>query len=174
VTTAELAIVVTGTVGLGSPAIAHAFELIRERRRREGALAEKKADEMRSLLDSLTGTMFEHTGQLITLELWMSDSAMSRFSNNRPAPAVRSTRRELYTLNGRLVIRRGRQDELVTALRDYLRPTDEALAEIDASWEKAEFFYTEKELNERASLYWQKYEDFVDTAKAQLELAEEV
>jgi len=170
-----LAIIVTGAVGLGAPAIAQTFERFREKDRRKSARAEKTADELRGLLDALTGTMFEHTQLLVTLESWMRDSTIrpSGESPTGPGPDTRPTRRELYTLNGRLAIRRGRDDGLVKALGDYLKPTDEAIAEIERLWAHHEPFDCDDDaLKDRASLYRQRYEDFVDAAKKFLDRVE--
>ncbi len=166
--TADLAILVTGAVGLGTPALSALFQS----RRDEGAAARmrsgKDLDELRSLLDELTATMYTHTTSLVALEVWMRQSTFG-LPHAKSSPRVQTTRATLYTLNARLVIRRGRGDQLVKALGAYLKPTDDAIAEMDALWPKNEpFDYADEQLEEHARLYWHAYEGFVDACKAEV------
>ena len=55
----------------------------------------------------------------------------------------------------------------MVVLGHYLKLTDDAIAEINRlDWVRNEpFDYTDKQLEERAHTYWQRYEAFVDAAK---------
>jgi hypothetical protein len=166
VTTAELAIVVTGAVGLGTPALSARFEAIREGRRAIRERVSKDLDELRSVLDELTAVMFEHTTALVAVERWMQRSTFGD-TPSKPAPELRPSRKTLYTLNARLWIRLGRDDPLVRSLGSYLELVDRAVAEIEALWPKNEpFDYSDAQLDQRAGTYWAAYEAFVDAAQA--------
>jgi hypothetical protein len=168
VDTADLAILVTGAVGLGTPGLSALFQWRRDKGAAARARSDRDLDELRGLLDELTVTMHEHTTSLIALEGWMRRSTFGP-PNAGTSPHVETTRATLYTLNARIVIRRGRDDQLVEALAAYLKPTDDAIAEMDALWPKNEpFDYTDKQLEERAHHYWHVYEGFVDACKAEV------
>jgi hypothetical protein len=166
VTTAELAIIVTGTVGLGAPALAAFFGWLREKQHAKRERVAKDLDDLRALLDELLPTMFDHTNRLLALEGWMRDQTIRR-DREDPAPSTADTRRQMYASNARLVIRRGRDDVLVTSLGRYLKVTDEAKAELDTIYAENDVFdLSDEELEQRAHVYWQAYEDFGDTCKS--------
>jgi hypothetical protein len=165
ITTAEIAIVTTGAVGLGTPVLSAFFQLLRDKSAAKRDQRATDLNELRVLLDELTAVVYTHTTQLIELERWMQRSAFS-LPNPEKAPETDPTRRELYTLNARLVIRRGRHDQLVKRLGSYLKLTDEAVAEIGSLWSKHEpFDYDDERLDARAHGYWAAYETFVDASK---------
>jgi hypothetical protein len=168
VDTADLAIIVTGVVGLGTPGLSALFQWRRDQGTAARVRSDKDLDELRGLLDELTATMYTHTMSLIALEAWMRQSTFG-LSHAKSSPRVQTTRATLYTLNARLVIRRGRDDQLLKALGVYLKTTDDAIAEMDALWPKGEpFDYTDEQLEARARRYWHVYEGFVDACKAEV------
>ena len=87
---------------------------------------------------------------------------------SRPtAEMARSTRHKLYASNARLVVRRGREDRLVVALGRYLKPTDEAMVELEVINDDHDVLdVTDEQLAERAARYWSAYEAFADECKA--------
>jgi hypothetical protein len=164
--TAEVAILTTGVVGLGAPAISAFFQGKRDKGIAKREQLSKDLDELRRLLDELSEACYRHTTQLVNLEIWMQRSFLS-LPNAEHAPEIGSSRRELYTLNARLVIRRGRDDDLVQVLGAYLKLTDDAVDEIGSLWEThGPFDYDDEALRARAHKYWAAYEAFVDAAKA--------
>jgi len=165
VSTAEVAILTTGAVGLGTPAIAAFFQWLRDKGAAAREREAKDLDELRALLDELSAACYRHATKLISLEKWMQRSFLS-LPNPTKAPNTTGTRRELYTLNARLVIRRGRDDRLVKSLGNFLRRTDEAVKEIGDLWTANEpFDYDDDQLDQRAHSYWEAYERFVDESK---------
>lgn len=124
----------------------------------------KDTDELRALLDDLTAAMFEHTTNLIRRERWLMQSTLN-LDPPKIAPDVLPTRRTLYTLNARLVIRRGRDDSLVESLGRYLKVTDDTIAEMNALDYPEPYDYSDEQLEQRAHSYWQAYEAFVDGSK---------
>lgn len=168
--TAELAVLVSGAVGLGAPAIAAYFQRGRDRgaARREREASDRQ--ELRSLLDETTATLHARTKQLISLEKWMQASFLHR---PRPAsaPSVEQSDSPLIaSLEARLVIRRGREDALVESFHSYLKVTDAALAEIGMLWDEGEpFDYDDDDLERRADRYRDAFAAFLDRAKRVLD-----
>lgn len=165
-TTAELAILTTGVVGLGAPAIAAGAQWFlagktatRERRSRD-------LDELRELLDEITVVIHRHTKRVVAIEKWMQGSTF-HLPHDEDAPDSRPTREKVELLDARLVIRRGRDDRvLVRALRKYLAVTDAALDQVERVWNEQEpFDYDDDVLTARADKYWDAYKDFVDASK---------
>lgn len=164
--TAGLAIVTTGVVGLGAPAISAYFQRLRDEDGAAQARHSKDLDELRRLLDEAAAVLHRWTQQLIGLEQWMQRSTFG-LPNAKHAPRMELEDRALIsTLEARLVIRRGRNDGLVTKLQAYLRLVDKALAEIDARWTGTDpFDYDDEELAARAIDYRRAFDAFVDTSK---------
>lgn len=166
VDTAQLAIVVSGVVGIGSPIVAGVVGRANESQKTRRERAAHDVDDLREVLDGLLPVMFDHTNRVISLERSMQASAFGLL-REEPAPETRASRRELYAANARLVVRRGRDDRLVRSLGDYLRVTDEAVAEIDQLWDAHEpFGYDDAQLGRRARSYWDAYEAFADMSTA--------
>ena len=164
--TEQLAIVVTGAVGILAPAVAAGFGWLREKQQARRERVAKDLDDLRALLDELMPLMYDHTQQLIALESWLQRDTFG-LPRAKAAPPQGVLRRDLYALNARLVIRRGRDDVLVASLSAYLKVTDEALAEIHALRERGEpFDYNDERLEQRAHSYWRAYEAFGDTCKS--------
>jgi hypothetical protein len=166
VETEQLAIVVTGAVGLGAPSLAALFGWLREKQHAQRERVEKDLDDLRDLLDQLLPLMFEHTQRLLAFERWVRD-ATTRRSHADAAPNLIETRRTLYAYNARLVIRLGRDHRLVTVLGHYLKDVDEAWSHVGQIHEEHDVFDADDaELAKRARLYWFTYEGVVDAAKA--------
>ncbi|MGV1047868.1 MAG: hypothetical protein ACOYD4_05005 [Solirubrobacterales bacterium] len=165
--TAELAIITTGAVGLGTPALSALFQA---RRESEAAARDQRAkdrDELRGLLDQTTAALHDRTERLTALESWMQRATFG-LPKAKHAPKFEPDQRALLlTMEARLVIRRGRGDILVTALHEYLRLTDAALTEIDRRWNPDEepFDYSDEQLADRALSYRQAFDHFVDRSK---------
>lgn len=166
-TTAEIAIVTTGAVGLASPAIAAGAQLLLADRTAQRERLSKDLDELRGLLDETTLALHRHTTDVVALEKWMQEFAFGLRRRTEEAPWTDATRQELYLLNARLIIRRGRNDEwLVRKLRECLELTDHAVEEIGSLWAAQEpFDYGDEQLQARANGYWSAYNDFVDVCK---------
>lgn len=161
--TAQLAIVVSGAVGLGAPSITALFTHLRENRQAGREQAAKNLDDLRELLDDLLPMMFTHTSVLIRHELWMRDRTVTPSDPGPAPPPLDDSRRQLYTANVRLIIRRGREDRLTRALRQYLRLVDEGQAEIGKVWDTNDVFdQSDEQLAHRSSTYWDAYEAFAD------------
>jgi len=70
-------------------------------------------------------------------------------------------------MEARLIIRRGRKDQLVADLQGYLFTTDGGLEQIGELWDRHEpFDFNDDQLKERAERYRRRFQEFVDTAKA--------
>jgi hypothetical protein len=153
-------------VGLGAPALTALSTWLREKQQADRERARRDFEDLRALLDKLTPAMFDHTNLLLRLEEWMQDRATRRQRVDSP-PDLEASRRQLYMLNARLVIRRGREDALVKSLGVYLKISDESRDEIGQLWEDdLSFDYSDKQLAERAGRYWSAYEAFTDDCKS--------
>jgi hypothetical protein len=167
--TPELAILTTGIVGLGAPSIAAFFQWLRDKGGAERERWSKDREELRTLVDELCAATYQHTLLLTSLEAWMHRSFLG-LPNEKTGPSTGATRRELYTLNARLVVRRGREDDLVRILGAYLKLTDEAIKEIGDLWMANEpFDYGDEQLAVRAHEYWAAHEAFIDASKRLLD-----
>jgi hypothetical protein len=163
---AGIAIVTTGVVGLGTPAISAYFQRLRDRDAARRERQSKDRDELRGLLDEATAAMHEWTEDLISLEHWMQLRTFGLPRSKRASELDPGKRADLATLEARLVIRRGRGDVLVSAFRDYIETTDAGKSEIDASWFQDEpFDCSDDQLAERAECYRARFGVFVDKSR---------
>jgi hypothetical protein len=168
-TTAELAVLVSGAVGLGAPTISAAFQRSRDKDAVERDRETRDRDELRALLDETAAALHIRTEQLILLEQWMRASTLRLPKTDEHPEVEASTGPLLSTLEARLVIRRGRGDALVDAFTTYIELTDGALEEIDEGWARQEpFDFDDSQLEGRADRYRGAFEAFVDRAKETL------
>lgn len=63
--TAQLAIITSGTVGLGAPSLTALFGWLREEQSAKRELIANDLDDLRTLLDGLLPLMFDHTNRLL-------------------------------------------------------------------------------------------------------------
>ncbi len=166
-TTAEVAIVVSGAVAIGTTGFTAFFQWLREKSAAARERTGKDLDELRSLLDELTAAMHRHTTQLIALEHYLDLRDMTPGGARGKVPSVHPTQRILYTLHARLVIRLGRGHWLVKRFDEYLDLTNGAMGEIDTLFKSGEpFAYEDVQLQERARSYWRAFGTFVDGSQA--------
>lgn len=168
--TAELAILVSGTVGLGAPTISALFQKSRDKGVAQRERAARDRDELRALLDEIAAALDARTEQLVESEQWMRESFLHRSKSDEAPDVEPSKGTHLSTLKARLVIRRGRRDTLTAAFEAYIDTTDQALEEIGSMWRNHEpFDFDDARLDERAARYRRALEVFLDRAKAILD-----
>lgn len=123
VTTAELAIVVTGAVGLGSPAISSYFESRREQRRFENDRATRDVDELRLLLDraaqQLQDAGIERGGAYVAFMTQGPKIKQDENANEAVAKFVGELRK-LSLIQEQLAIRVGKERDVYRHFHDAL------------------------------------------------------
>lgn len=164
-TIALASVIGSASTAIAVPLINAAFQASGDRRRSRQEREAKDLDELRMILDHAAQTAFEFTRLLVAFENLASQDYRP-LGQKRQVLAER--RMTLYTDNGRLVIRRGRNDRVVKAFGGWLESVDRVLAEFDRIWgpNGEPVIYSDEELDRLAKEHWHAYEAFLDAAQA--------